>query len=75
LDAPSCVIRKLILDPFKSNLNPYGVMAPDWVARMIVRLTKLGFRDIIVTVNPITYIAFPLQQVSKSFYFRLFTQA
>jgi hypothetical protein len=32
LDAP-CTIRKLILGPFKSNLNPIGVMSANWVAK------------------------------------------
>ncbi|WP_309230084.1 bifunctional sterol desaturase/short chain dehydrogenase [Oscillatoria sp. FACHB-1407] len=73
LDAP-CVIRKLILGPFKSNLNPIGVMSPNWVAWAIVALAKRDFRDIIVTINPITYIAFPIKEFFKSLYFRLFTR-
>jgi hypothetical protein len=73
LDAP-CVIRKLILGPFKSNLNPIGVMSPDWVAWAIVSLAKRDFRDIIVTINPITYIAFPIKEFFKSLYFRLFSR-
>jgi NAD(P)-dependent dehydrogenase (short-subunit alcohol dehydrogenase family) len=74
LDAP-CVIRKLILGPFKSNLNPYGVMGADWVAGAIVALAKRDFRDIIVTVNPLTYIAFPIKELTKSLYFRLFSRS
>ncbi|MFB2839288.1 bifunctional sterol desaturase/short chain dehydrogenase [Floridanema evergladense] len=72
LDAP-CVIRKLILGPFKSQLNPYGVMSARWIAWAIVALAKRDFRDIIVTINPITYIAFPIKEFSQSLYFRLFT--
>lgn len=72
LDAP-CVIRKLILGPFKSQLNPYGVMSARWVAWAIVALAKRDFRNIIVTINPITYIAFPIKEFFQSFYFRLFT--
>jgi hypothetical protein len=34
LDAP-CVVRKLILGPFKSNLNPIGVMSADKVAKQM----------------------------------------
>jgi sterol desaturase/sphingolipid hydroxylase (fatty acid hydroxylase superfamily) len=74
LDAP-CIIRKLILGPFKSNLNPYGVMSPGWVAKAIVFLAKRDFRDIIVTINPLTYIAFPLKEIGRSFYFRLFSRS
>lgn len=74
LDAP-CVIRKIILGPFKSRLNPYGVMAPGWVARMVVALAKRDVRNIIVTVNPITYLAFPIKEILTSLYFRIFSKA
>lgn len=73
LDAP-CIIRKLILGPFKSKLNPFGVMSPQWVAWAIVALAKRDFRNIIVTVNPITYIAFPIKEFFTSLYFRLFSK-
>ncbi len=74
LDAP-CIVRKIVLGPFKSNLNPYGVMAADWVAWAVVALAKRDWRDIIVTINPLTYILFPLKEFSRSLYFRLFTRA
>jgi hypothetical protein len=70
LDAP-CVVRKLILGPFKSKLNPIGVMAPNFVARSIVALAERDFRNIIVTINPLTYIVFPLSELTRSLYFRL----
>ena len=73
LDAP-CVIRKLILGPFKSNLNPIGVMSPDWVAKQIINLAVRDFRDIVVTINPITWIAFPLKEFAVSTYFKFFTK-
>ena len=73
LDAP-CVVRKLILGPFKSNLNPIGIMSADWVAKQIVNLAKRDFRNIIVTINPLTFIAFPLKEFSNSLYFRLFSK-
>ncbi len=72
LDAP-CVIRKLILGPFKSNLNPIGIMSPDWVAKQIVNLAVRDMRNIIVTVNPFTAIAFPLKEFFVSTYFKLFS--
>jgi hypothetical protein len=72
LDAP-CVIRKLILGPFKSNLNPIGVMSPDWVAKQIVKQASSDMRTIIVTINPITFIAFPVKEFFVSLYFKLFT--
>lgn len=70
LDAP-CVIRKLVFGPFKSQLNPYGVMSPSWVAKTAVALAKRDFRDIIVTINPLTYVLFPIKEFFQSLYFRL----
>lgn len=72
LDAP-CVVRKLILGPFKSNLNPIGVMSADWVAKQIVAAARRDWRNIIVTINPITFVAFPLKEFFVSTYFRLFS--
>jgi monoglucosyldiacylglycerol epimerase len=72
LDAP-CIIRKLVLGPFKSQLNPYGVMSARWIAWAIVALAKRDFRNIVITVNPITYFAFPIKELFQSLYFRLFT--
>lgn len=73
LDAP-CIIRKLVLGPFKSQLNPYGIMSSSWVARAIIFLAKRDFRNIIVTINPITYLLFPIKESFQSLYFRLFTK-
>lgn len=73
LDAP-CIIRKLVLGPFKSQLNPQGVMSAQWVARLTIALAKRDVRDIIVTINPITYVLFPLKERVKSLYFRLCTK-
>ena len=73
LDAP-CVVRKLILGPFKSNLNPIGIMSADWVAKQIVSLAKRDIRNIIVTINPLTFITFPLKEFSNSLYFKLFSK-
>ena len=70
LTAP-CIIRKLVLGPFKSQLNPYGVMSARWVAWAIVALAKRDFRNIIVTINPVTYVAFPIKEYLQSLYFRL----
>ncbi|VEP12713.1 Monoglucosyldiacylglycerol epimerase [Hyella patelloides LEGE 07179] len=73
LDAP-CVVRKLILGPFKSNLNPIGIMSADWVAKQIVNLAKRDVRNIIVTINPLTFLTFPLKEFSNSLYFKLFSK-
>lgn len=73
LDAP-CRVRKLILGPFRSNLNPIGVMSPDWVAKQIIALAKRDVRNIIVTINPITFFLLPLHEIWKSIYFKLFSR-
>ncbi len=73
LDSP-CVIRKLILGPFKSNLNPIGVMSANWVARQIVKKAQSDTRTIIVTINPLTFILFPLKEFWVSTYFKLFSR-
>jgi monoglucosyldiacylglycerol epimerase len=72
LDAP-CVVRKLILGPFKSNLNPIGIMSADWVAKQIVNLARRDIRNIIVTINPLTFIFLPIKEFFVANYLRLFT--
>jgi sterol desaturase/sphingolipid hydroxylase (fatty acid hydroxylase superfamily) len=73
LDSP-CTIRKLILGPFKSQLNPYGVMSARQVAKGIVFFARRDFRNIIVTVNPLTYIFFPIKELSTWLYFVVFSK-
>ncbi|MEL6901879.1 MAG: bifunctional sterol desaturase/short chain dehydrogenase [Cyanobacteria bacterium J06606_4] len=73
-DAP-CVIRKLVLGPFKSNLNPYGVMSAGAIARAILFLAKRDVRNMIVTINPLTYLLFPLKELSQAIYFKLFLKS
>lgn len=73
LDAP-CVVRKVILGPFKSSLNPVGVMSAPWVAWAVVALAKRDIRNIVVTINPLTYLVFLPSEWAKSLYFRLFTR-
>lgn len=72
LDAP-CVVRKLILGPFKSNLNPVGIMSADWVAKQIIRLARRDMRNIIVTINPLTWVLFPFKEFFVANYFRFFS--
>ena len=73
LDAP-CVVRKLILGPFKSNLNPVGILSAEWVAKQVVKAAQRDSRNIIVTINPLTFVAFPLKEWGTSLYFRWFTR-
>ena len=70
-DAP-CVMRKLVLGPFKSNLNPVGVMSAEAIAKSILFLAKRDIRNIIVTINPLTYLLFPIKELSQAIYFKLF---
>jgi monoglucosyldiacylglycerol epimerase len=70
-DAP-CIIRKLVLGPFKSNLNPVGVMSARAIARSILFLAKRDIRNIIVTINPLTYLLFPIKEMGQAVYFKLF---
>ena len=74
LDAP-CIVRKLILGPFRSKLNPIGVMSPRFVAWAITALAQRDVRNIIVTINPLTYVLFPISELMRSLYFRLCSRA
>ena len=73
LDAP-CTVRKLILGPFKSNLNPIGIMSSEKVAQQIINLAQRDFLNIIVTINPLTWLAFPCKELAVSTYFNLFSK-
>ena len=61
-------IRKIILGPFKSKLNPIGIMTPDLVATLIFLLTRINFFLIVISPNPLTYVVFPI----KEFYFFIY---
>ena len=64
------IIRKIILGPFKSELNPIGIMSSDFVAFMIYYLANLNSFLIIVSPNPLTYIIFPLMELYYFLYYR-----
>tara|TARA_B100000700_G_C14982174_1_gene826972 strand:- start:796 stop:1539 length:744 start_codon:yes stop_codon:yes gene_type:complete len=68
------IIRKLILGPFKSNLNPWGLMTSNLVARQIIKQVELNCKLIIVTPNPITYIIMPINEFCKKLYSKLMNQ-
>lgn len=61
-------IRKLVLGPFRSDLNPIGVMTADFVARRILILARLNLPLIIVTPNPLTYLLMPLNELGRWIY-------
>ena len=63
-------LRKLVLGPFRSDLNPIGVMSADFVAGQILWQADLGLPLIIVTPNPITLLAMPLIELVRWIYNR-----
>ncbi|MFM8525203.1 MAG: NAD-dependent epimerase/dehydratase family protein [Cyanobacteriota bacterium] len=64
-------VRRLVLGPFRSDLNPVGVMNADWVAKAVLSQALLGLGLIIVTPNPITYLVMPLVTLGRWLYGRL----
>jgi hypothetical protein len=64
----------VILGPFKSQLNPIGILSADWVAWAVVALAKRNVHTIIVTINPLTYLLFPLKEWGQRVYFKLFSR-
>lgn len=71
LAGPHLRIRRLVLGPFRSALNPIGVMSAEFVAREILRQASWNCGLVIVTPNPLTYVLMPLATLSRWAYFRL----
>ncbi|MEA5416701.1 NAD-dependent epimerase/dehydratase family protein [Synechococcus sp. BA-132 BA5] len=63
--APALRLRRLVLGPFRSALNPVGVMGADWVAGEILRQADWNCSLIIVTPNPLTYVLMPLATLGR----------
>ena len=61
-------IKKIILGPFKSELNPIGIMNPQFVSNKIYNFANLNIFLIIISPNPLSYILFPI----KEFYYFLY---
>ena len=72
--AASLRIRRLVLGPFRSDLNPIGVMDADWVAGEILRQADWNCSLIVVTINPLTYVLMPLATLLRWAYFRVASQ-
>jgi monoglucosyldiacylglycerol epimerase len=72
---PRLRIRRLVLGPFRSALNPVGVMGADFVAGQILVQARLGLNLIIVTPNPLTYVLMPLATLGRWAYVRLLTRS
>ena len=64
------IIKKIILGPFKSELNPIGIMSPKFVSKRIYDLANSKSYLIIISPNPLTYLLFPL----KVFFIFLYCQ-
>jgi NAD(P)-dependent dehydrogenase (short-subunit alcohol dehydrogenase family) len=71
---PRLRIRRLVLGPFRSALNPVGVMGADFVAGQVMLQARLGLNLIIVTPNPLTYVLMPLATLGRWAYGRLLTR-
>ena len=68
------IIKKLILGPFKSKLNPLGILSPEFVAREIVKKGEKQDYLIIVTPNPLSYLLMPLVESIRILYSRFLVQ-
>ena len=66
----SFIIKKLILGPFKSKLNPQGIMSPKIVAKKIIKKAEKGSYLVIVSPNPITYLIMPFVESARILYSR-----
>jgi len=67
-------IRRLVLGPFRSALNPVGVMPVAFVANQVLMQAALGLNLIIVTPNPLVYVLMPLTTLGRWLYFSLLTR-
>ena len=56
-------IKKLILGPFKSELNPLGIMNPKFVSNQIYNFANLNIFLIIISPNPLSYVLFPIKEL------------
>ncbi len=64
-------IKKIILGPFKSDLNPIGILNPVFVSKKIYTLANSKNYLIIISPNPITYILFPIKELYTFLYCQL----
>ena len=68
-------IRRLVLGPFRSNLNPVGLMSAGFVADQVLLQASLGCNLIIVTPNPLIYVLMPLTTMGRWLYSTVLTRA
>jgi len=65
------MIKKIILGPFKSELNPLGIMSPKFVAKKIYDLANSKSYLVIISPNPLTYLLFPLKEFFNFLYCKI----
>jgi len=65
------IIRKIILGPFKSKLNPIGIMSPKFVSKKIYDLANSNNYLIIISPNPLTYVLFPFKEFFNFLYCKI----
>ena len=65
------IIKKLILGPFKSKLNPQGILSSEFVAKKIIQKAEKADYLIIISPNPITYLLMPVVEAIRIFYSRI----
>ena len=65
------IIRKLVIGPFKSELDPIGIMSPNFVAGQVINQAIIGLKLIIVTPNPLTYLLVTLTEICRYLYLRI----
>ncbi len=61
-------IKKLILGPFKSKLNPQGILSPEFVAKKIIQKAEKNNYLIIVSPNPLIYLLMPIIESIRILY-------
>ena len=62
------IIKKIILGPFKSELNPIGIMSPKFVSKKIYNSANSNRFLVIISPNPLTYLLFPLKEFFNFLY-------
>jgi len=65
------IIKKIILGPFKSELNPIGIMSPRFVSHKIYDLANSKNYLIIISPNPLSYLLFPLKEFFNFLYCKI----
>ena len=65
------IIKKIIIGPFKSKLNPIGIMSPEFVSKKILELANSKNYLIIISPNPLTYLLFPLKEYLNYLYCKI----